>query len=169
MRSLSPNTISVEEFSEYYDIFCIAFLKRREEELERKRRLKEELELAELQDKPHINSKPPTRQHIPLLDRTPILNARREREIEKIRKEKEEKLKKELEELTFQPKINERSKELVSPTREYLRNGKLYSRNLKGSPNGARKKNKGLFHPSINDHSRSIAVSLYYNDLCLIK
>ena len=158
-RNISPNAVTVEEFQEYYEIFCTAFIKKRDDELERKRRLKEDKELAELQDKPTINPRPQTRQHIPLLDRTPILNARRDREIEKMRKEKEEKLKKELEELTFHPKINPRSKELVSPTRDYLKNGRLYSRPSKGSPNSARRNKKGLFKPTINEHSRFMAVS----------
>lgn len=84
-RNFSPSKVTVEEFEEYYEIFCINFLKRREEELERKRREQAEQELAELQDRPNINSNP-NKKHIPLLARTPLLNARREKEIERMRK-----------------------------------------------------------------------------------
>lgn len=158
LRDFSPSKVTVEEFEEYYEIFCINFLKRREEELEKKRRAQAELELAELQDRPHINANP-NKHHIPLLQRTPLLNARREKEIEKMRKEKEAKLAKELEELTFKPNINERSRGLASssPTKSYYNSSSTnQGSSRKKSPKKARK--VGTFKPKINETSRAIAV-----------
>lgn len=160
LRDFSPSKVTVEEFEEYYEIFCINFLKRREEELERKRRAQAELELSELQDRPHINANP-NKHHIPLLQRTPLLNARREKEIEKMRREKEAKLAKELEELTFKPNINERSRGLASssPTKSYCNSSSTNQSGKKKSPKKARK--VGTFKPKINETSRAIAVNLF--------
>ena len=156
-EGFSPNRVVTEdEFKEYYDKFCIAFLKKKEEELLKKRKEKADQELAEMKDKPTLVSKPNSRKYIPLMDRTPILDAKRAREIEKLRQERDEKLQKELDELTFKPKINERSKSICSPKKDQGSRSKSQIRDL--SPVANSKINEALFKPKINQNSNNIAV-----------
>ena len=162
MQNFSPNrVVSEDEFKEYYDKFCIAFLQKKEEELLRKRKLKSDQELAELQDKPTLISKPNSRKYIPLMDRTPILDAKRAREMEKLRQERDQKLQKELDELTFKPKINERSKSICSPKKDQGSRSKSQIRDV--SPVATSKINEELFKPKINQNSKHIAVIKFFN------
>lgn len=124
-------------------------MKRREKELAKRRQEKEQLELAQLQDKPTLVTRPNEKKHIPLLQRTPILNARKEKQIAKLREERDAKLEKEFLELTFKPKLNERSLALASPDREKVRTK---------SPNKATAE-EALFKPKIDRNSEALAVT----------
>ena len=149
-KSFSPEKKSAGNFDEYYDKYCVGFLKRREKELAKRRQEKEEQELAELKDKPTLITRNNDKKHIPLLQRTPILNARREKQIEKMREEKNAKIEKEFSELTFKPKLNEKSLALASPRRENIRTK---------SPSKAPE--DGFFKPKIDKNSEALAVNYF--------
>lgn len=131
---------------------------KKEENLEQKRKEKKEAEVAGLQDKPKLIAKAQTKPYVPLLDRTPIMDARRERELEKIKQEKEDKLLKELEELTFAPKINSNSRKMASPSKEKIMKIYLQTRFNHHSQMSDRKGSRSPHTPKINSKSRNIAV-----------
>lgn len=148
--------VTPTKFHKHYEKFCKEFLDRKEEGLQQKRREKQDAEVSVLQDKPKLVSKAQTKPYVPLLDRTPIMDARRDRELEKIKQEKEEKLLRELEELTFAPKINPKSKKLGSPGREKIM--KIYLQTRFNHSSGSGRKTERSHTPTINSKSRNIAV-----------
>lgn len=146
-----------QQFNTFYDKFCTGFLNKKEEELNKKRIEKACEELQAIQEKPNITKRAQTKAHVPLLDRTPLLDAKRAHQMQKIKREKEEKMMKELEELTFKPEINPKSKKMRTPKREPIiygvqpKNPYIYEQN--DDPN--------MFKPRINPLSHHIAVKTF--------
>lgn len=110
----SPQKKSVQEFDEYYKKSFEKFLKKKESDLEKKKKQIEEAEAVELKHKPNLISKQQNNNRIPLVDRMAYIKAKKEKEIARMKKEKEEKEERELKELTFAPKINSNSVSLSS-------------------------------------------------------
>jgi len=86
------------------------------------------------------------------VERTATLNARKEEELNKLRREKEEKLQQELKELTFMPKINEKSRAILATS----------PRKDRGQSRPQESPEPELFIPKINRNSHAIAVSFLF-------
>ena len=130
-------------------------MKKKEDDLEKMRKEKEDVEAVELKYKPNLIAKQNNKRHIPLVDRVGIIQAKKQKEIDRQKREQEERVQRELKEYTFAPKINHQGsaskKEHESQSQSIIKAKDQLDPSTKGDS----------FHPKINQKSKNMAVSIF--------
>jgi len=150
-----------KDFDDFYEQTCKAYLEQKKSKLEALQKEKMDKEAGPSNFRPQIKHVPTSLDNLPFHERIKLKVAKRNQQLEQLRKEMEElREKKETEELTFKPKIySKNSKSHFTLGNELLKNPPdLKCLKLPEPEVSDKEDEEGLYRPKIDKNSEKIAV-----------